>query len=198
VSSGCHNKRFLTKGYIVDSSIKSHGIFLSFSPLDPEFSPGHCIVDKFSNCFSVNKREENQNKLWSQELDKIVLCCSSDSLSALIVTDTSIKNDIATFISYIHSFNQPIVKTVHHTFFVTSIEAELFAIRCSFNQACSIDNVSKIVIVTDSIHMAKRIFDCDSHSYQIYSVTILRELHLFFLSHESNTIEFWECLSKLR
>jgi len=101
-------QRSLTKGHIVDSSIKSHGIFPSFSPLDPEFSPGHRIVDKFSNCFSfnlVNKREENQNKLRSQELDKMVLCCSSDPLSALVVTDASIKNDIATSISHIHSFN---------------------------------------------------------------------------------------------
>jgi len=194
-------QRSLTKGYMVDSSIKSHGIFPSFSPLDPEFSPGHRIVEKFSNRFSfnlVNKREENQNKLWSQELDKMVLCCSSDPLSALVVTNASIKNDIATSISHIHSFNRPIVKTVYHASFVTSMEAELFAIRCSFNQACSIDNVSKIVIVTDSIHVAKRIFNCDSHPYQIHSAVILRELCSFFSSYESNTIEFWECPSKLR
>jgi len=201
IGSLTNRQRSLTKGHIVDSSIKSHGIFPSFSPLDPEFSPSHRIIDKFSNHFSfnlVNKREENQNKLRSQELDKMVFHCSSDPLSALVVTDASIKNDIATSISHIHSFNWPIVKTVHHASFVTSTEAELFAIRCSFNQACSIDNVSKIVIVTDSIHAAKRIFDCDSHPYQIHSAAILRELCSFFSSHESNTIKFWECPSKLR
>ena len=62
----------------------------------------------------------------------------------------------------------------------------------------SINNVSKIVIITDSIHAAKRIFDCDSHPYQIHSAAILRELRSFFSSHESNTIEFWEYPSKLR
>ena len=81
---------------------------------------------------------------------------------------------------------------------MTSMEAELFAIRCGINQACSINNVSKIVIVTDSIHAAKKIFDCGSHPYQIHSAAILRELCTFFSSNESNSIEFWECPSKLR
>ena len=78
------------------------------------------------------------------------------------------------------------------------MEAELFAIRCGINQACSIGNVSKIIIITGSIHAAKKIFDCGSHPYQIYLTAILSELHIFFSSNESNTIEFWECPSKLR
>ena len=201
IGSLTNRQRSLTKGHIVDSSIKSYGIFPSFSPLDPEFSPGHRIVDNFSNHFSfnlVNKKEKSYNKLCNQELDKIVLQCSSEPHTALVITDASIKNDIATSISHIHSFNRPLVKTVHHTSFVTSTEAELFTIRCGINQACSINNVSKIIIVTDSIHVAKRTFDCNSHPYQIYSAAILSELRSFFLSHESNTIEFWECPSKLR
>jgi len=77
IGSLTNHQRSLIKEHIVDLSTKSHGIFPSFSPLDPEFSPGHRIIDKFSNRFSfnlVNKREENQNKLHSQELDKMVLC----------------------------------------------------------------------------------------------------------------------------
>ena len=201
IGSLTNRQRSLTKGHIVDSSIKSYGIFPSFSPLDPEFSPGHRIVDNFSNHFSfnlVNKKEKSYNKLCNQELDKIVLQCSSEPHTALVITDASIKNDIAISISHIHSFNRLLVKTVHHTSFVTSTEAELFTIRCGINQACSINNVSKIIIVTDSIHVAKRTFDCNSHPYQIYSAAILSELRSFFLSHESNTIEFWECSSKLR
>ena len=78
------------------------------------------------------------------------------------------------------------------------MEAELFAIRCGINQASAIDNASKIVVVTDSIHTAKRIFDCDAHPYQIHSAAILKELRSFFSAHESNSIKFWECPSKLR
>ena len=68
-----------------------------------------------------------------QELDNIVLHNSSSPHIALIITDASIKNDIATFILHIHIANQPLTQTVHHATFVTSTEAELFAIRCSIN-----------------------------------------------------------------
>jgi len=161
-------QRSLTKGFIVDSNTKSYGIFPSFSPLDPEFSPGSRIIDNFSNCFSfnlVNKKEKNQSKIQSQELDDMVLRYSSDPHAAIVITDASIKNDIATSISHIHSANRPLTKTVHHASFVTSMEAELFAIRCGISQACSIGNVSKIVVVTDSIHVAKKIFDYGSHPF---------------------------------
>ena len=112
--------------------------------------------------------------------------------------DASIKNDIATSISHIYSYNRPLVKTVHHASFVTTTEAELFAIRCGINQACGISNVSKIIVVTDSIHAARKIFDNRSHPYQIHTTAILSELRKFFSSNESNSIEFWECPSKLR
>ena len=168
IGSLTNRQRFLTKGHLVDSNIKSYGIFLSFSPLDPEFFPGHCIIDNFSNRFSfnlVNKKGKNQNKICDQELDNMVLHCSSEPNTALVITDASIKNNIATSILYIHSANRPLIKTVHHASFVTSMEAELFAIRCGINQSCSINNVSKIVIVTNSIHVAKKIFNCGSHPY---------------------------------
>jgi len=193
IGSLTNRQRSLTKGHIIDSNIKSYEIFPSFSPLDPEFSPGHRIIDNFSNCFSfnlVNKNDKNPNKTRTQELDDMVLHYSSVPHLALVITDASIKNNIATSISHIHSANQPLIKTVHHTSFVTSMEAELFAIRYGINQACAIKNVSKIIIVTDSIHAARKIFDSGSHPYQIHSAAILSELHTFFLSKESNSIEF--------
>ena len=207
-SSNSHNIGSLTKrqksslkGHLNDAHSKLLGIFPSFSPIDLEFSPGNCIVDTFSDRYSfnlVNKKADKPNNLRSQELDEMVLRLSSNSQAALIVMDASIKNDIATSISHIHSHNQPLVKMVHHASFVTTMEAELFAIRCGINQACSITNVSKIVVVTDSIHAARKIFAIESHPYQIHTTAILSELCNFFSSNESNSIEFWECPSKLR
>jgi len=95
---------------------------------------------------------------------------------ALVVTDASIKNDIATSISHIHIANLSLTKTVHHTAFVSSTEAELFAIRCGINQACIKENISKIIIVTDSIYAAKKIFDSKLHPFQTYTSAILSEL----------------------
>ena len=128
----------------------------------------------------------------------MILCYSSDSHTAIVIMDASIKNDIATSISHIYSANCPLTKTVHYASFVTSTEAELFAIRCGINQACSISNVFKIVVVTDSIHAAKKIFDYGSHPFQIHLAAILSKLRSFFSSNNSNSIELWECPSKLR
>ena len=63
----------------------------------------------------------------------MTLQSSSSPNSAIVVTDASIKNDITTSISHIHIHNHSLTKTVHHAAYVTSTEAELFAIRCGIN-----------------------------------------------------------------
>ena len=128
----------------------------------------------------------------------MVLRISSSPSMALVVTDASIKNDIATSISHIHLANHPLIKMVHHATFITSMEMELFAIRCSINQACFKEGVSKIIIVTDSIHTAKKIFDSKSHPYQSHTTAILSELCCFFETNQENSIKFWECPSRLK
>ena len=190
-------QRSLTKGHLIDSYNKSHRIFPSFSPLSIEFSSGHRIIDNFSDCFSfnlVNRKEKTKNNILTQELDEMVLWVSSSPYTALVVTDASIKNNCAISISHIHLTNSPLIKTVHHASFVTSTEAELFAI----NQACSKDNISKIIIVTDSIYTTKNIFNNVSHPYHLHSIAILWELQKFFNANLDNSIEFWECPSRLK
>ena len=69
--------------------------------LNPEFFPGLRITDKFSNRFSfnlVNKKEKEKYKIHAQELDDMVLHNSSLPQTTLMITDASIKNDIATFV----------------------------------------------------------------------------------------------------
>ena len=178
---------------------KAYSIFPSFSPLHPEFAPGSQITDNFSNCFSFNlASKKEKNKICCEELDEMVFHLSSSPSTALFVTDASIKNNIATSISHIHSANGPLIKIVHHAAFITSTEAELFAIRCGINQACIKENVSKIIIVTDSIHATKKIFDSKSHPYQFHTTAILSELCRFFNTKQDNSIEFWECPSRLK
>ena len=128
----------------------------------------------------------------------MVLQISSSPSMALVITDASIKNDIATSISHIYLANHSLIKIVHYATFITSIEIELFAIRCSINQACFKEGVSKIIIVTDSIHAAKKIFDSKSHPYQSYTMAILSELCHFFETNQENSIKFWEYPSHLK
>ena len=87
--------------------------------------------------------------------------------TAVIVSDTSIKNQVTTSIAYIHSFNNPIIKTHHYIINITSTEADLFVIKYSINQATQIANINYIIIIMDSLHAVQRIFDSFIHSYQI-------------------------------
>jgi len=98
--------------------------------------------------------------------------------------------------SHIHIRDKPTTKTLHHTVNVTSTKAELFAIRCSINQAINSTGISKIIVIMDSIHTTRKIFDMLSHHFQIHAAVILQELHLFFSYSQENSIKFWECLSK--
>ena len=75
---------------------------------------------------------------------------------------------------------------------------ELFAIRCSINQACIKENVLKIIVVTNSIHAVKKIFNSKLHPFQSHTTAILSELWHFFNKNHENSIEFWECLSHLK
>jgi len=57
-----------------------------------------------------------------------------------------------------------------------SIEAKLFAIRCGINQATQLQELNKIIIITNSIHSTKKIFDYLPHSHQVHSTAIFYKL----------------------
>ena len=187
------------KEHLMDSNNKLYGVFPSFSFLNPEFNPGSRIIGIFPDRISFNLANKAKNESsCSQQLDDMTIQSLLSPHMAIVVSNASIKNDIATSVSHIHICDQPLVKTVHHMAFVTSTEAELFAVRCSINQACSKENISKIIVVTNSIHVVKKIFDTKSHLYQIYMAAIFNELRQFFTTCQENHIEFWECPSRLR
>ena len=105
---------------------------------------------------------------------------SSSSLSVVIIaTDVSIKNNVATSITHIHIHDKSLTKMIHHTVHITSTEAELFAIRYSINQSTCLNNVSKIIVVTDSIYTVKKIFDPSVYLYQVQLAAILSDLQNF-------------------
>jgi len=186
------------KGHLVDSNNKFYGIFPFFFLLHSELFLGFRIIDNFSDCFSFNlNNKEKNNKIRLLQLDNMVIELSLSLSTAIVVMDASIKNDITTSISHVHLSNHSVTKTIYHVAFVTSTEAELFAIRYGISQVCIKENMSKIIVVTDSIHAAKKIFDVSSHPYQSYIVAILSELHHFFAINQSNSIEFWKCSSRL-
>jgi len=188
----------LIKGHLVDMKNRFNEVFPFFDLINLELFPGHIIIDSYANHFSFHfftKWVSHNIKPRVQELDKITIELLDDPSIALIVTDASVKNNVTTSIAYIHVQDKPIMKTFHHTLNIMSTKAELIAIRCGINQATSIDNISKIIIVMDSIHTVKKIFNLSSHPFQKHAVSILKELCSFFYRHPENHIKFWECSS---
>jgi len=108
------------------------------------------------------------------------------------------QSSLSVILIHIHTHDKLLIKTIYHAVNITSMEAELFTIRCGINQATHIDNISKIIIITDSIHAVKRIFDPSVHPFQVQSAAVLSDLHYFFNCHANNSIKFWECPSCLK
>ena len=183
----------------MDSANKVNEYFPIFNPLNLEFSPGLRVIDNFSDHISFNLfNKEKDDKSCAQLLDEIVLESSSSSSVAIIASDASIKNNVAISIAHIHTHDKPLIKTIHHVVNVTSMEVELFALRCGINQATYINNISKIIVVTDSIHTVKRIFDLSVYSFQVQSAAVLFDFCYFFNCQANNSIKFWECSSCLK
>jgi len=190
----------LIKGPVVDMDNCFNEVFSSFNPLNPEFALSCRIIDNFSSHFLFNlfsKHSNNNLKLQIHQLDNMTIeSLNNPSHVLIIITDASIKNNIATSISHIHIWDVPIIKTLHHIVNIMSTETELFAIRCGVNQATNSSGISKIIVVTDLIYAAWKIFNVLSHFFQIHMAAILRELCLFFSHSQDNSIKFWECPSR--
>ena len=173
-------------------------VFPSFDLLNKKYFPGSCLINIFPSYFSFysfNKYSSNNLEDCSHQLDDIAIMSLLNYLYALVISNAGIKNNMAISIAYIHVYNKPIIKMIHHVVNVILTEAKLFAIRCNINQAINLAEISKIVVVTDSIHTTKRIFDSLIYSFQIYSASISKELRKFFLTNNDNSITFWKCPS---
>ena len=154
---------------------KHNEFFPSFSFFNKKFEPGNKLIDLFSDRFSFHFCSPNLKK-HIEKLNEITFRVSSNPSSTIVVSDASIKNHVATSISHIHFYNKLVIKTLHRAINVITTEAELFAIRCGINQAVTNQDVNHIVVITDSLHATKKIFDSSVHPYQIHSAAISQEL----------------------
>ena len=172
-------------------------VYSSFNPLHSKLLPGNRIINTFSDYFSFHPFNECKNNLKEriQKLDNLAIKSLGASTQALVITDASVKNNVATSITHIHIHDKPIIKMLHYTMNVMSTEAELFIMRCDINQAINTNNILRIIVITDFLYIAKKIFDPLLHPYQSHSNFILKELCNFFTQSQENTIEFWECPS---
>jgi len=155
------------------------------------------FLSHFSFYISDKKSAETR-KTHSHKLNKIVFNALTDPKIAIIISDMSIKNQVTTSIAHVHVYDSPIIKTIHHTVNIISTEAELFTIRCRLNQAIQLSNIKHIIVITNSIHIAKKIFDSSIYLYQVQTLVIFKKIREFLERSHHNSIDFWDCPSQDR
>jgi len=186
------------KSSIVDINNHLNQVFSVFDNLNKELSLEFYLMDTFSDCFSfhtVNCKNSKVRTTYQNKLKNIYSDSTNYHDIVLIISNASVKNNIATLVSYIQRKHKIIMKTVHHAINVTFTETKLFAVRYNISQAFQILGITHIVIVTNTIPAAKRIFDMFLHLYQPHSIVIFSNLRRFFNKNSSNMISFWDCLS---
>ena len=98
------------KSSIVDANSHLNKFFSSFNSLNCEFYSGFKLIDNFPSCFSfyqANHKDKESKKAYLCKLDEIF----ENTLIIVIISDTSIKNNVATLILHVHSNFNSIKKT---------------------------------------------------------------------------------------
>ena len=181
------------KSSIVDINNCLNKVSPSFNKLHKELSSGFCLVDNFSNHFSFHIVNYKDSDVWNDhqnKLNNIFDKSLSNLKTVLVISDASIKNNIATSISYICNSWNIFSKKIYYTMNITISEAEFFSIRCGINQAVQIPNAEHIIIITDTIPTVRHIFNLSFHPFQLHSIAISQDLRAFFNKNSNNSINF--------
>ena len=185
----------------MDTNNQLNEVFPSFDRFHKELSPDFQLVDNFPNNFSfhtVNYKDKEVMNIHLYTLNKILNDFLLNSSIVLVISNTSIKNNITTSILHI-CFNKNIIaKTHYHIINVTFTKVELFLIRYKINQAIEVSNAKNITIIIDVIYTARHIFNSSFYSYQLHFIAIFQDLRTFFNKSSNNSIVFWNCFSSTK
>jgi len=98
-------------------------------------------MDNFPDCFffhTVDCKDTEARTAHYNKLENIFKDSPQSNDIILVISDTSIKNNITTLILHIRREYEIIKKTIQHVMNITSTETELFAMRCDISQASQI------------------------------------------------------------
>ena len=97
-------QRLKIKGLIIDTNNRLNGIFDSFYSFNNKFLPGNRLIDLFSSHFSfylLDRKSTKTRKTHFYKLNEIVFNTLDDPKPAVIILNTSIKNNVAMSIAHI-------------------------------------------------------------------------------------------------
>ena len=183
----CHNllidlltpkQRLCMKSALINMDNKCNELIPFFSFFNEKFRLGNFLIDSFSDRFSFHLHSSNINK-HMKELDNTTFRALSNMSSAIVISDTSIKNHITTSISHIHLHNRPITKTIHRAVNISTTEAELFAIQC----------VSSLQMV--DLVFFYFTFHFYFHSILFFYFLFLEQLGLEVIGHTVTSVTIW-------
>ena len=109
-------QRLKVKSSIIDANSCINRILPLFNPLHKELISGFWLVDIFSNHFLFNITEYKINDykathLW--KLDNIFKDSLCDTKIVIIISDASIKNNVAMSIAHVYSGENIVAKTIY-------------------------------------------------------------------------------------
>jgi len=186
------------KSPIIDINHRLNQVLPAFDNLNKELFPSFYLVNTFSDHFLFNivKHKDTKAKIaYLNKLKNIYRASKNNPDILFIITDASVKNNIAMLVTHIRKEQALITKAIYHTMNISPTKAELFAIRYGISQAVHINDIINIVVVTDAIPAAQKIFDTSYHPFQLHSITIFQDLRAFFSKNPRNSITFWDCPS---
>jgi len=173
-----------------------------FNPLFPLFSLGSRVVDHFSSRFSFHSPSSSSDEdLYHhiQNLNQAFRSSQTASHNIAIVADGGIKkSQVATAVTHIWSENSLIQHLQANSINVTSIKAELMAIRLGLIPTMEEKNIHNIIIITDSIAAAKKFFESKTDPLQNMFIPVTLAIDSLFQKDGRNKIQFWFCPSKAK
>jgi len=92
------------KSPIIDINHRLNQVLPAFDNLNKKLSPGFCLVDTFSNCFSFNivKHKDAKARIaYLNKLENVYKASKNNPDTLFIITDASVKNNIATSVIHI-------------------------------------------------------------------------------------------------
>jgi len=119
--------------------------------------------------------------------------------SAAVIADGGVKKSHVTIAAaHIWADNSVIKQLQVHSLNVTSIKAELMAIRTGLTPAMEIDSVHDIIVITNSIAAAKKILESKVDLLQNMLIPLASAIKTFLSKNGRKKIHFWYCPSKAK
>ena len=190
------------KSPIKDTNEHLNSVRNCFNPLYPLFSPGSRVVDYFSNrisFYSPSSSSDEDLYHYLQSLDHIFKASQILSNNIAVIADKGVKKShVTTAVTHIWFDNSVIQCLQIHSINMMSMEAELMAIHTGLIPAMERDNIHNIIVITDSIAIARKILKSKVDLLQNIFIPIISAVNAFLRKDSRNKIHFWYCLSKAK